>query len=323
LDSSALKSLGSENSSPSTKGFRSDSKEYNIENFDLEEYEAINHEELVSFPKDVAAKLPVAVLSLQEKMGRFRFRLQHYPGKSNPVHTVHYDPDNIIFYGQMSKEGKTKEGKGVLLQDHSLYCGYFFKDFFEGPGQFIFYDGSLSFYKGFWCRGEMQGKGTLVTESGYCYRGDWVNSLQEGYGEETWPDNSMYKGDFKRGLKNGHGEFLWPSKDRFVGQFVNGDIEGYGTFDWTDGNKYEGRWKGNLMHGKGKYTWSDGIIYEGDYRNGKKDGFGVLKLPNQYRWEGRWKNGSKDGEGRFFAPDGSAINSLAFADKNDLLMSLC
>ena len=311
--------MGSENSSPSTKGFRTDSKEYNIENFDLEEYEAINFEELITFPKDVSAKLPVAVLGLQDKMGRFRFRLQSYPGKSNPVHTVHYDPDNIIFYGQMSKEGKTKEGKGVLLQNHSLYCGYFVKDFFEGPGQFIYYDGSLSFYKGFWCRGEMQGKGTLVTESGYCYKGDWVNSLQEGYGEETWPDNSMYKGDFKRGLKNGHGEFLWPGKAKYKGEFRDGKFEGFGVFEWQQGNRYEGSWKNNLSDGKGTFTWPDGMIYEGSYSCGKKEGFGVLYWPNKTRWEGIWRSGKRSAEGKFYNemgevdPNGPPTNSRAHA----------
>ena len=302
------------------KGFRTDSKDYNLENFDLEDYDLINFEENFGIPKEISNKLPAAVVGIIEKLGRFKFRMKHYPGKSNQPSLVHYDPDNIIFYGQLGKEGKFKEGKGYLLQNHSLYCGYFAKNFFEGPGQFIFFDGSLSFYKGYWCRGEMQGRGLLVTESGYSYRGEWLNSLQEGYGEETWPDNSMYKGDFKRGLKNGHGEFLWPGKDRFVGQFVEGEIDGYGTFDWAEGNKYEGKWKNNLMHGRGKFTWSDGIVYEGEYRNGKKEGFGTIRLPSKHGWEGIWKNGKKDSVGKFFGPDGSIITSNS--EKNELLKSL-
>ena len=147
------------------------------------------------------------------------------------------------------KEGKVfRDGKGYLLDENSsLYCGYFQKDAFQGPGLFVNFQGCISYYRGFWIDGYLQGQGLLLTENGYKYNGDWVDNMQEGYGQESWPDNSTYKGDFKKGYKWGHGDFAWKSVgQRYVGQFKEGEIEGVGTFEWSNGDIYEGRWSNKI-----------------------------------------------------------------------------
>ena len=169
-------------------------------------------------PEEIESRLTVGCRDLIDQNGKFNFRLLEYPGKENPPTLIIYDPDNIIFYGQVRTlpEGKQiKEGKGYLFKNKSLYCGYFRDDKFEGPGLFVLHEETHdAYFFGFWVGDHLKGKGLVVHDSGYAYSGEWSDDLQNGYGEETWPDGSIYKGEFKKGKKCGKGELIWPNKAR-------------------------------------------------------------------------------------------------------------
>ena len=315
-----MKSYPSDAESSPLRGFKLNLKEVNATTFDLEQYDKLSSFESFPIEKEVMQQLPSAVVKFIGTHGWFKFGLTTYPGKNNPFQTIKNDTDNIIYHGQVTREkdGRiVRDGKGYLLQENSsLYCGYFQKDSFQGPGLFVNFQGCISYYRGFWIDGSLQGKGMLFTENGYRYIGDWVDSAQDGYGQEYWSDNSTYKGDFKRGYKWGHGDFVWKKEgQRYIGQFKEGEIEGFGTFEWINGDKYEGRWTANLMDGKGKFTWADGTVYEGEYVAGKKEGFGSLTNAQGFVWEGYWKNGMREGKGHYVTKNGERVLSYWSDDK--------
>lgn len=305
--------------SAATRIFRSGDRDINSVNYDFQEFEKLRHEEKLDIPSEISSRIPKTVIEFLRSQPMFKYRLDLYPGKSNPVSKIVSEHEGSIYFGQVGKEefsGTFKEGKGILITEDSVFYGYFVQNRYEGPGMLVLYSGQdISCYQGFWVGEDLQGKGMLVSSHGYKYLGDWEESLQNGYGEESWPDGSCYKGDFKQGVKHGHGEFIWKNKERYVGQFSQGVIEGFGTFEWPDGNSYTGQWKNNKMEGRGRFTWPDGMEYEGQYKNGKKEGFGSLTFQDKFRWEGQWKNGKKDGNGILTTNEGERVSGIWMTDK--------
>ena len=315
----ALKSYKSgENSSP--KGLRLGVKDISALSFDLDTYNKETPGELFPMSVKLIDKLPGAVLKFIESNGSFSFKLTQYPGKQNQCQLL--ADDFSIYYGQARTiEGSmVKEGKGYLLVDKTLYCGYFNRDALEGPGMYVSFAGCLSYYRGFWVDGCLQGKGELKTENEYSYIGEWQDNLQDGYGQERWPDNSTYKGDFKQGYKWGHGDLRWHTRgQRYVGQFREGDIEGYGSFECKNGDRYEGEWLNNVMHGRGVFVWNDGLEYDGEYVNGKKEGYGSIGKNGECLWEGFWKNGIRHGKGYHYSANGERTVGYWEDDKLELM----
>ena len=290
--------------------------------FDPDRYEKDPISEILELPEDIKSKLSRESKQMLTQEGQFKFKLNSYPGKNNKVKTIAYDAENIIYHGQVRDdldELKTvKEGKGYLLKHRNLYCGYFAKDKFAGPGIYVYHDADadeVCYYFGYWVDDQIVGKGIIHHLSGFVYRGEMKESVQEGYGEERWPDNSTYKGDFKKGYKWGHGELVWSDKARYIGEFKEGAFDGVGEFFWEEGNKYSGQWKNGLMDDTGKFTWADCTIYDGGYLLGKKHGKGVLHWPNGTRWEGIWNNGKKSGDGKFFNEENIQVASLNISKK--------
>ena len=194
------------------------------------------------------------------------------------------------------------EGRGHLLQHNTFHSGYFRNGRREGPGQLILLGPADACYSGFWKHDEMEGLGTLATQSGYQYIGEWLHSMQHGPGKETWPDGSSYTGTFVAGLREGTGEYIQPNdpehpevgtrppitqklnrqtSSRYVGEFACGLFEGFGTLEYSSGAVYAGHWIAGQKHGKGKYVWPDGCYFEGNYQNGQRVGTGVLFDYNQ------------------------------------------
>ena len=163
--------------------------------FSLEMYENEKYREVFEIPNTILSRVSKKAKEMLENYGMFQFRLENYPGKNNPEINIHYDPDNIIFYGQAKNEAEknTKEGKGFLLKNKNLFCGYFKEDRFDGPGLFILdEDNQTTLFCGYWKNDQIIGKAKMMIDNGYSYVGEWDNGVQSGYGEETWPDNSMY-----------------------------------------------------------------------------------------------------------------------------------
>jgi len=206
-----------------------------------------------------------------------------------------FNEKNEYYLGQWNLKAE-KAGLGTLImQDKSVYYGYFENDLFHGNGIFI---NELGYYIGEWKNGKICGAGTLkyfkcISE----YKGDWIDNSREGIGEEKYLDGSSYKGNYKSNERDGEGTFIWPDGSKYSGHFKNSIIEGRGTFTWVDGRSYEGFWKDNKFNGHGIHRWPNGSYYDGYYKLGKRNGEGVYCWNNDIFYHGIWLNNLQHGEG--------------------------
>ena len=207
-------------------------------------------------------------------------REEHLPTNRKPI-SVGNLPESIETLD--SGQEVVFEGRGHLLEHNTFHSGYFKNGRREGPGQLILLGPGGACYKGFWRDGEMQGMGSLNTQSGYQYIGEWLHSQQDGTGEESWPDGSKYQGNFAKGKRNGHGQYVEPQTSssaggmsRYRGEFRDGLFDGFGTLEYASGAVFVGNWKGGVMHGLGKYTWPDGSYFQGEYLEGVRTQAGII-----------------------------------------------
>ena len=110
------------------------------------------------------------------------------------------------------------DGKTLFTtEDGSTYIGPFKEHKFHGLGELRWADG-VTWYKGEYVEGAMQGKGTLHTKAG-TYEGDFANNKMHGQGSFAYADGSKYLGAFENGERSGQGQLTYADGSKYVGTF--------------------------------------------------------------------------------------------------------
>lgn len=154
------------------------------------------------------------------------------------------------YFGEF-REGH-KHGLGFLYTPSFSYKGFFFKDKFEGYGEFA--------------------KNHLF----YC--GSFKDGLFEGFGYLETDVTSICVGTFKNGKLEGEGCYKWSSGEIYYGSWSYGKMNGFGEFRWKNGDKYIGNYENDLKHGKGEYVFKNGSVLRGNWIKGKKEGNFTLQI---------------------------------------------
>ncbi len=152
----------------------------------------------------------------------------------------------------------------------------------------------------------VDGKGTMVYDTGHKFTGRFKNGLRHGEGVMlmpggrkivgVWVDNEIREGTYTQ-----------PDGTRYEGQWQFRERNGQGTMWYPDGRKYSGEFAAGLRHGKGTLTYPDGRRYVGDFYHGERTGAGTLTYPDGSQYAGQFKDGEKDGHGVLTYPDGRKV----------------
>ncbi len=110
------------------------------------------------------------------------------------------------------------DGRTIFTtEDGAKYVGDFNDHRFHGFGELRWADG-VTWYRGEYVEGAMQGKGTLKTKAG-TYEGDFFANKMHGKGIFTYLDKSQYVGTFENGERSGKGELIYSNGNKYVGSF--------------------------------------------------------------------------------------------------------
>ncbi len=199
----------------------------------------------------------------------------------------------------------------------SIFIGYFKRHKKNGPGVYLFADGSLP-QEGIW-------EDDILVKPKKTVFIDTLQGLPLCQGDDatTWTDcfgylefeaiegqrlqgarDQVYAGGFKDGLPGGVGTFF--SKDGHVdyqGQLRSAKPDGVGTefFDYAGERYYTGGFSDGKRHGKGVALTGGGSTmmerYEGEYVNGVRSGLGTLWVEKSFKYVGGFKANKFDGYG--------------------------
>lgn len=177
----------------------------------------------------------------------------------------------------------------------------------EGFGTLVTQTGN--FYKGNFSNGKFNGKGLFINTNGDHYYGDWVEGESKGQGELIMKSGSKYEGDFDNNMKNGKGKETYVDGSIFEGDFVNNERTN-GVVTFKDGSTYKGELKRGKITGRGEYTWPDGRKYIGDILNGALNGNGKTTMADGSTFEGAYHDNKKQGNGTYTWPDGNKYTGV-------------
>lgn len=203
-------------------------------------------------------------------------------------------------------------GKGTIeFSDGITYEGDYQNGVPHGTGTMKFEDG-VSYYKGEWKNGKMDGEGHMqYTQSAY-YQGQWNNGKRHGQGSYR-EDRVSFTGEWrndKRFTGSGtakYGTFM------FCGKWLEGKRHGPGhlmdendSFDYSERAQYSGEWNKDKLEGMVKINFGNGNTYEGMYMDGNPHGRGTMKFENQNEYTGDWRKGVMHGYGtmKYYLPRG-------------------
>jgi stage V sporulation protein K len=148
-----------------------------------------------------------------------------------------------------------------------MYIGNWLNDMFHGHGAYYWSDGTS--YEGEFHRGEVNGKGTLLSSNGEKYTGFFVNGIKQGKGETSWPNGDSHVGYWRDGNLKGRGTYTWSNGIVFDGKFLNNLRSGRAVTKFPEGSKYEGLWRDDKVYGNGKFTTISGAIVEDKWTDEK------------------------------------------------------
>ncbi|MDR1458893.1 MAG: hypothetical protein LBI60_01585, partial [Bacteroidales bacterium] len=196
---------------------------------------------------------------------------------------------------------KSEENPNMKIT--AALCMESFENAKQGLFEYNYNNADGSFHGWMDASQKKNGKGILISNTGYKYVGSFKNDFME-YGTITMFDGTnvvkgQYTGSFKENNYEGNGmqTAFHANGDTlytFRGKFSKGMRNGQGTLSFND-TIYSGTWKkGEFVEGKGTY---DGGIYTGKWKllkNEKRtvpDGKGVLRKPDGETITGNWKDG--------------------------------
>ena len=179
---------------------------------------------------------------------------------------------------------------------------YNIKGELSGKGTLITKENNI--YHGNFKKNLFNGKGILLNNEGDYYFGDWKKGDCEGEGKLNCLYQADYEGEFKNNKKNGKGIEHYKDGSTYSGEFVDNLKEGKGKYIFENGAEYTGEFKNNLYDGEGEYKWPDGRTYKGKFKEGLMNGKGIHKWKDGSIYSGNYLNGKKHGQGLYTWPSG-------------------
>ena len=161
-------------------------------------------------------------------------------------------------------------------------------DCINGKGTLVFDTGHK--YTGEFKDGARQGDGILLMPGGRKIVGVWENNEIQS-GTYTEPDGTVYKGQWMFRERNGLGTLTFPDGRKYIGEFKSDKRHGQGTMLFPDGRKYVGDFLSGKRTGSATMTYPDGRNYTGEFKDGVIDGQGTMDYPGGKKQEGTFKNG--------------------------------
>ena len=161
-------------------------------------------------------------------------------------------------------------------------------DCINGKGTLVFDTGHK--YTGGFIDGVRQGDGILLMPGGRKIVGIWENNEIQS-GTYTEPDGTVYEGQWMFRERNGQGTLTFPDGRKYIGEFKSDKRHGQGTMLFPDGRKYVGDFLSGKRTGSATMTYPDGRNYTGEFKDGVIDGQGTMDYPGGKNQEGTFKNG--------------------------------
>ncbi len=150
----------------------------------------------------------------------------------------------------------------------------------------------------------INGKGTLVFDTGHKYTGGFKDGVRQGDGILLMPGGRKIVGIWEDNeIKSG--TYTEPDGTVYEGQWMFRERNGPGTLIFPDGRKYIGEFKSDKRHGQGTMLFPDGRKYVGDFLSGKRTGTGTMTYPDGRKYTGEFKDGALSGKGSMVYPDGN------------------
>jgi hypothetical protein len=139
----------------------------------------------------------------------------------------------------------------------------------------------------------------LAAVADECIDGDCIN----GKGTLVFDTGHKYTGEFKDGVRQGDGILLMPGGRKIVGVWEDNQIKS-GTYTEPDGTVYEGQWMFRERNGQGTLTFPDGRKYSGEFKSDQRHGQGTMRFPDGRKYVGEFFRGKRSGQGTMSYPDG-------------------
>ena len=92
------------------------------------------------------------------------------------------------------------------------------------------------------------------------YAGIVQKGQANGYGIGLYETGSIYKGNWKNNFRNGNGLFIWKDGERYEGNYDDDKRNGFGIYTWRNGEYYKGFWKNDKRDGEGKLFRKNGKL---------------------------------------------------------------
>ena len=147
----------------------------------------------------------------------------------------HITMDGNEFYGEYVN-GVPNGERGIFMEDHLCYLGYFKDGMLSGSGVFWFLSGDF-------------------------YKGNFKENNQHGHGDFYFNDGDKYSGQFRNGYPNGKGCWIEVNGDKYVGQFKDQEYHGTG-YKISGSIVTTGIWEeGEFVKGDTWVQWSKGNMY--------------------------------------------------------------
>lgn len=177
-------------------------------------------------------------------------------------------------------------------------------------------------------RGERDGYGTYLWDSGIHYTGLWESGERYGVGITHFEDMVIYGNH--AGDAHGYGAIILTSPDLhfegaegsvyFVGYLSDGMPNGIGTLYNADGEvTYYGEFSNGIPTSTyptevrfSSYRWHrealpNGDSWEGEMVDNVRNGFGIYRWEDGSEWWGFWHEGSREGAGLYIRNDGALM----------------
>ena len=279
-----------------TSDFNSDSNKTNIPN-----------NEKLKFIEQLKNKLKKEkneeIIIEEIKLNDFINEIEKNEKIKNIIQINQTELNNIIYEG----EDKLNKIPPLKFSNKKKEIEYYFGTFdnkgnIYGKGIMITKDENL--YEGLFKNNLFNGKGIFINKDGNYYFGDWKNGKCEGKGKIILNNKILYEGDFKNNEKNGKGIEHYEDESIYNGQFENNEKNGYGIYLYKNNCSYEGNFKNNLFNGEGEFKWNDGRRYKGNFLNGFINGKGNFFWNDGSNFNGNYSFNIKQGFGIYSFSDG-------------------
>ncbi|MFA9187542.1 hypothetical protein AAGV33_03385 [Flavobacterium sp. FBOR7N2.3] len=102
----------------------------------------------------------------------------------------------------------------------------------------------------------------LVSSKGvkFQYIGQFKRGNANGYGIGLFESGSVYKGFWKDNKRQGKGVFTWKDGERYEGNYVEDKRDGEGNYYWKNGEIFKGQWQDDKRNGPGKLFKKNGKL---------------------------------------------------------------